>query len=186
MARTILDGIGSSGLLSVAPGLPGWTALGPEVAALTMTVRLAPNPLAGWRGSSQECQAGGHIALELAVRAGPAHQGREALDPEAGSQQGDHRPIVGAGNPGGGGAAGPDVVHQVADHGRGEGVVQQSDRSEATGLRAVAVTEDFAAVGAVEEARSAAGAKEGMVERVDRKSTRLNSSHANISYAVFC
>src|SRR3712207_7199373 len=24
------------------------------------------------------------------------------------------------------------------------------------------------------------------VERVDRKSTRLNSSHANISYAVFC
>src|SRR3712207_472395 len=26
----------------------------------------------------------------------------------------------------------------------------------------------------------------GEVERVDRKSTRLNSSHANISYAVFC
>src|SRR3712207_6075896 len=25
-----------------------------------------------------------------------------------------------------------------------------------------------------------------IVERVDRKSTRLNSSHANISYAVFC
>src|SRR3712207_7363648 len=24
------------------------------------------------------------------------------------------------------------------------------------------------------------------VQRVDRKSTRLNSSHANISYAVFC
>src|SRR3712207_8735294 len=24
------------------------------------------------------------------------------------------------------------------------------------------------------------------VERLDRKSTRLNSSHANISYAVFC
>src|SRR3712207_8266231 len=24
------------------------------------------------------------------------------------------------------------------------------------------------------------------IERVDRKSTRLNSSHANISYAVFC
>src|SRR3712207_7287484 len=24
------------------------------------------------------------------------------------------------------------------------------------------------------------------LERVDRKSTRLNSSHANISYAVFC
>src|SRR3712207_9268837 len=26
----------------------------------------------------------------------------------------------------------------------------------------------------------------GLVLRVDRKSTRLNSSHANISYAVFC
>src|SRR5438445_12731574 len=26
----------------------------------------------------------------------------------------------------------------------------------------------------------------GLAERVDRKSTRLNSSHANISYAVFC
>src|SRR5258707_9410713 len=25
-----------------------------------------------------------------------------------------------------------------------------------------------------------------MLRRVDRKSTRLNSSHANISYAVFC
>src|SRR3712207_7406481 len=25
-----------------------------------------------------------------------------------------------------------------------------------------------------------------VVERLDRKSTRLNSSHANISYAVFC
>src|SRR3712207_7463551 len=27
---------------------------------------------------------------------------------------------------------------------------------------------------------------EGAVDDVDRKSTRLNSSHANISYAVFC
>src|SRR3712207_7979132 len=27
---------------------------------------------------------------------------------------------------------------------------------------------------------------EDQVKRVDRKSTRLNSSHANISYAVFC
>src|SRR3712207_7070552 len=26
----------------------------------------------------------------------------------------------------------------------------------------------------------------GKIERLDRKSTRLNSSHANISYAVFC
>src|SRR3712207_8305457 len=28
--------------------------------------------------------------------------------------------------------------------------------------------------------------REVLDERVDRKSTRLNSSHANISYAVFC
>src|SRR3712207_7433475 len=26
----------------------------------------------------------------------------------------------------------------------------------------------------------------GVADRLDRKSTRLNSSHANISYAVFC
>src|SRR3712207_7945779 len=29
-------------------------------------------------------------------------------------------------------------------------------------------------------------ADDGLVVRQDRKSTRLNSSHANISYAVFC
>src|SRR3712207_8995982 len=34
--------------------------------------------------------------------------------------------------------------------------------------------------GTAEEDRQAVGS------RVDRKSTRLNSSHANISYAVFC
>src|SRR3712207_8063678 len=30
------------------------------------------------------------------------------------------------------------------------------------------------------------GDTEGVLGRLDRKSTRLNSSHANISYAVFC
>src|SRR3712207_8458325 len=30
------------------------------------------------------------------------------------------------------------------------------------------------------------GSEDEQVGRVDRKSTRLNSSHANISYAVFC
>src|SRR3712207_7547009 len=35
--------------------------------------------------------------------------------------------------------------------------------------------------------RAGAGAPSGDLElRQDRKSTRLNSSHANISYAVFC
>src|SRR5438876_11667677 len=31
-----------------------------------------------------------------------------------------------------------------------------------------------------------AAAKEGRPRRIDRKSTRLNSSHPSISYAVFC
>src|SRR3712207_9148582 len=31
-----------------------------------------------------------------------------------------------------------------------------------------------------------AAGQEGAAHRLDRKSTRLNSSHANISYAVFC
>src|SRR3712207_7276626 len=35
-------------------------------------------------------------------------------------------------------------------------------------------------------ARALPGAGEQRVEVRDRKSTRLNSSHANISYAVFC
>src|SRR3712207_8790618 len=30
------------------------------------------------------------------------------------------------------------------------------------------------------------GMTDDKLERIDRKSTRLNSSHANISYAVFC
>src|SRR5947209_16706096 len=34
--------------------------------------------------------------------------------------------------------------------------------------------------------RRRAGARSVVRSRLDRKSTRLNSSHANISYAVFC
>src|SRR3712207_7657634 len=44
-----------------------------------------------------------------------------------------------------------------------------------------------AAVGEAERDECAEGeAEEVVIEKVDRKSTRLNSSHANISYAVFC
>src|SRR3712207_9310156 len=39
--------------------------------------------------------------------------------------------------------------------------------------------DDLPVVGGVE-------AQVGLADRLDRKSTRLNSSHANISYAVFC
>src|SRR3712207_8391276 len=58
---------------------------------------------------------------------------------------------------------------------------------DAGGLKPVArvapeVDGDDSVVGAVrEEGRHARAARQ-----VDRKSTRLNSSHANISYAVFC
>src|SRR3712207_6878374 len=38
----------------------------------------------------------------------------------------------------------------------------------------------------VEEAERVSLGEQARLLRVDRKSTRLNSSHANISYAVFC
>src|SRR3712207_7735829 len=41
------------------------------------------------------------------------------------------------------------------------------------------------AVGAGDHHRAALGGKQ-LGQQRDRKSTRLNSSHANISYAVFC
>src|SRR5947209_14633007 len=39
---------------------------------------------------------------------------------------------------------------------------------------------------AVSELHREAAEPAGRQRRIDRKSTRLNSSHANISYAVFC
>src|SRR2546430_3563337 len=36
------------------------------------------------------------------------------------------------------------------------------------------------------ERRAAVGGNRGEAEHLDRKSTRLNSSHSQISYAVFC
>src|SRR3712207_7545607 len=51
--------------------------------------------------------------------------------------------------------------------------VQRRDHERRVGAAA-----DKAGVGRVDEHR--------VVRDVDRKSTRLNSSHANISYAVFC
>src|SRR3712207_6877742 len=51
-------------------------------------------------------------------------------------------------------------------------------------LRRVAQADPVEDVVPVEHDQHALGLRDG-VER-DRKSTRLNSSHANISYAVFC
>src|SRR3712207_8365868 len=60
----------------------------------------------------------------------------------------------------------------------GEGLLRSGDDQAAHGVVGVALTHhlsEFAEQGAVQR-----------VQRLDRKSTRLNSSHANISYAVFC
>src|SRR3712207_8973044 len=68
-------------------------------------------------------------------------------------------------------------------------------RSKATGLfRVVVVGADrYGMAGSALYRRQASyGCNTGVIERhivlneLDRKSTRLNSSHANISYAVFC
>src|SRR3712207_7879351 len=69
---------------------------------------------------------------------------------------------------------------QVADEGE-----ERPDRHRAVEDEVAAVAEDDGARGRREEV------DEREVEAVqddglDRKSTRLNSSHANISYAVFC
>src|SRR2546429_4319901 len=50
------------------------------------------------------------------------------------------------------------------------------------GTRIGAVAE----VGALSEYRSVKPLSQPLIERTDRKSTRLNSSHGYISYAVFC
>src|SRR3712207_8656615 len=50
----------------------------------------------------------------------------------------------------------------------------------------ISICEIFMVVKRVGLGRSKRGFQHVRWERVDRKSTRLNSSHANISYAVFC
>src|SRR3712207_8126558 len=56
----------------------------------------------------------------------------------------------------------------------------------AHGLGHGPVAEDVRADGAVDRRHHVGVEGDGEVDRRDRKSTRLNSSHANISYAVFC
>src|SRR3712207_8671184 len=48
------------------------------------------------------------------------------------------------------------------------------------------VTAGDVALEVLEDAHHAGRLRPGPVRAEDRKSTRLNSSHANISYAVFC
>src|SRR3712207_8289421 len=58
-------------------------------------------------------------------------------------------------------------------------------RSAAQAILGARAAERYDAVRAREHFRAAIAAARPQ-ERRDRKSTRLNSSHANISYAVFC
>src|SRR5947199_5214349 len=52
--------------------------------------------------------------------------------------------------------------------------------------RAVVGTEHRAQASALDGIGLAMAARRSRIEAVDRKSTRLNSSHLGISYAVFC
>src|SRR3712207_8047450 len=65
-------------------------------------------------------------------------------------------------------------LEQVVHHDAGVGVALERDHQAGAGAVGRLVVE-------VGHALQLAGAHE-----LDRKSTRLNSSHANISYAVFC
>src|SRR3712207_7936149 len=60
------------------------------------------------------------------------------------------------------------------------------DRAAAVGIEAVAAPVADRAVHFVRLQVQGAGDLQPLALQVDRKSTRLNSSHANISYAVFC
>src|SRR3712207_7098076 len=76
------------------------------------------------------------------------------------------------------------------DHAGAVGAVQVLDllrQAAGDGLRgaAVAPVDRVLQAGIVGLGR-VVGGERPVVRRVDRKSTRLNSSHANISYAVFC
>src|SRR5258707_7643901 len=59
-------------------------------------------------------------------------------------------------------------------------------RSAGVGHREQGLRHLLAALGQVVAELRAPGGAEVRPERLDPKSTRLNSSHANISYAVFC
>src|ERR1035437_1008979 len=101
MASTICPGTESVGRWPVAPGRRIGLDGDPVGAALTMATRLAPIGRCGLAPRSQERQAGREIALELSEWPGPAQQGGEALDAEAGPQERDHGPIVAPRDPSG-------------------------------------------------------------------------------------
>src|SRR2546430_9746220 len=71
-----------------------------------------------------------------------------------------------------------------------EGADQVVDEISKRGGKAIAIQADVAKKKDIErlfaETRKAFGRLDILVNNADRKSTRLNSSHSQISYAVFC
>src|SRR3712207_6927393 len=76
------------------------------------------------------------------------------------------------------------LFRSVAD-GRARAVYDQLRAPALARLRRH-VLQHVAPVVGVDQGGDEGGAAFALIERQDRKSTRLNSSHANISYAVFC
>src|SRR5689334_23766461 len=62
----------------------------------------------------------------------------------------------------------------------GEDAADDQDRSQRTVVHEVQVDRDYV------EGENQAGQEQDDSKSEDRKSTRLNSSHSSISYAVFC
>src|SRR3712207_2012670 len=79
----------------------------------------------------------------------------------------------------------PGVEAAQVNLARGRAVVRFDAAKTSTDHIAAAIT-DAGYVSVPEAAEDPARAEEARLARQDRKSTRLNSSHANISYAVFC
>src|ERR1035437_1325620 len=79
--------------------------------------------------------------------------------------------------------SGQAVIHKGGDKGFGPSAVRGQGRPKAINFRirpsAVRVLKRIAD-------RLGICPPESLIWKIDRKSTRLNSSHANISYAVFC
>src|ERR1039457_6756937 len=90
----------------------------------------------------------------------------------------------------GGVADGGDIRRKVLDGPGGSVIIGERDVGSVRGLvlalgRVVVADEEEAAAGETDDA-GALAAGEGIEDGLDRKSTRLNSSHLVISYAAFC
>src|SRR2546427_9241346 len=68
---------------------------------------------------------------------------------------------------------------------QGGAAAREAAQAAAQGLATVAAEAQASDIWSREIARSAEEMR-ALVEEIDRKSTRLNSSHSQISYAVFC